>query len=145
MKLWHYKLITYLPNELLLNQWEDLNEIFNNHGDITNFDYIFDYPDYYLYNYSRRILIELKYRKLIKTINIKNFLEYFNITFTIDEITDNIINVPEVNYKEHNFDYLSKCYFELYDKKLDNRINISDSIWKKINNLYKEESLKNFE
>lgn len=85
MRLWHYKLIPFLPKSQLVAQWRELNAIFSKQTNHILINYIYDYPKSYLYNYTQLVINELKKRNY----NIRkwdNFLSYFqDVPKTINE------------------------------------------------------------
>ena len=60
MRLWHYKLIPYLPKSQLLAQWRELNSIFKKQDKHILINYIYEYPREDLYKYSYIVLNELE-------------------------------------------------------------------------------------
>ena len=62
MRLWHYKLIPYLPDSQLLAQWRELNSIFKNQPKHILINYVYEYPKDDLYWYTNEILNEMRDR-----------------------------------------------------------------------------------
>jgi len=65
MRLWHYKLIPYLPRQQLLGQHRECCALRGKgwgkgHSTV---DYVFDYPPSKLFAYHRRILWEMCHRR----------------------------------------------------------------------------------
>ena len=44
MRLWHYKLIPFLPNSQLIAQWRELNSIFKKQDKHILINYVYEYP-----------------------------------------------------------------------------------------------------
>ena len=62
MRLWHYKLIPYLPREQLLAQWRELNSIFVKQDKHILINYIYNYNEKYLLNYTIMVMDEMRKR-----------------------------------------------------------------------------------
>lgn len=107
MRLWHYKLIPYLPNSQLISQWRELNAIFKNQPKHILINYIYDYPKWDLFSYSRMVISELEKRNYnIKSM--KNFDNYFGFMVT---------NKDYIPFKYHHTDrYLKQCFYNLQEK-----------------------------
>ncbi len=63
MRLWHYKLIPYLPKSQLLAQWRELNSIFKKQDKHILINYIYDYDKSYLINYSNEEIRKILQKK----------------------------------------------------------------------------------
>ena len=111
MRLWHYKLIPYLPKSQLIAQWRELNSIFKKQDSHILINYIYQYSKKDLGIYSNKIIQEMLYRK-IKIKNWKNYEKYFK-----DE-TFNVFELYEYKpfEKHHNNRYLLQCFFNLQEK-----------------------------
>lgn len=108
MRLWHYKLISYLPNTQLLAQWRELNSIFKKQDKHILINYIYEYERYYLYVYSLMVMQEMKNRRIVIK-NFDNFNKYLgfekkNVTFLI----------PEVMKKDIMFHFLIITMIDIY-------------------------------
>lgn len=135
MRLWHYKLISVLPKEMLVSQWRECIAIKRQweKGTLKHrlVSYVKDYDKAYFYNYVSMICNEMVDRDI-------NYQTKF-----LDEICNfcniNIFNVcfKELqNYQEHNDRYFTQCYYNL-EEKHDRGI-ISDEEWKPIEKFIKE-------
>lgn len=123
MRLWHYKLIPFLPKSQLVAQWRELNAIFSKQTNHILINYIYDYPKSYLYNYTQLVINELKKRNY----NIRkwdNFLSYFQ-----DAPKD--INKNEI-FKKHDDEYLKICCYNLKEKYLRGQADFSDEYYNNI-------------
>lgn len=117
MRLWHYKLIPYLPKSQLQAQWRELNSIFKKQDKHILINYIYDYDYIDLYCYSLRVRNELDDRKIRH--NGTKMLSYFEQW--LNETTDGEImcfilsNKPL--FKNHHTDrYLLQCFYNLQEK-----------------------------
>lgn len=110
MRLWHYKLIPYLPRLQLLSQWKELNSIFKNQPKHILINYVYEYPKYDLLLYSVLVIEEMKKRNF-KIKSFDNFDLYFK---------DYMIDVGELYdppFKNHHTDrYLIQCFYNLEEK-----------------------------
>ena len=76
MRLWHYKLLPYLPKSQLISQWRELNSIYKKQDKHILINYIYEYPKHDLFLYSLYVILELNCRN-IKIKNNVNFINYF--------------------------------------------------------------------
>ena len=106
MRLWHYKLIPYLPKSQLLAQWRELNSIFKKQDKHILINYIYDYPKSELFNYSS-LVIEEMFNRGYKT-HFKNFDKYFN------EPISSFTTMPFEHH--HDNRYLIQCFYNLQEK-----------------------------
>lgn len=126
MRLWHYKLLPYLPKSQLLSQkrecdliWEDLSN-----GNKTNhilINYIWEYEDYLkeLSIYYRILQDEFEKRKY-KFNPSDNACLWFDISRPI----------PFKNH--HNYRYLLQCFFNLQEKYDRKQIDFSKEEYYKL-------------
>lgn len=125
MRLWHYKLIKYLPNSQLISQWRELNAIYNKQQNHILINYIYNYPKSYLLNYSNKVIKEMEKRNF----NIKSYNKY-------NEYFKDIKKSSKM-FKEHNDEYLKICYYNLYEKYIRGQKDFNDEICNNLNNYYK--------
>jgi len=108
MRLWHYKLIEYLPNSQLVAQWRELNSIFKKQDKHILINYIYEYSKEDLYVYSDLVIAEMLERGY--KVNMNNYYNYFG-KFDIIYLAD---------YKpfsdHHNDRYLRQCFYNLQEK-----------------------------
>ena len=76
MRLWHYKLIPFLPNSQLIAQWRELNSIFKKQDKHILINYVYEYQKLDLYIYSRLVILEMLRRKIVIR-SLKNFDNHF--------------------------------------------------------------------
>lgn len=113
MRLWHYKLIHYLPKSQLLAQWRELNSIFKKQDKHILINYIYEYPKEDLGIYSNLVIQEMLSRD-IKITNWSNYEKYFKgMTFYIFDLNLDG-SIPFKNH--HNFRYLQQCFYNLQEK-----------------------------
>lgn len=131
MRLWHYKLIPYLPKEMLVSQWRECIAIKRQweKGTLKHrlVSYVMNQPDteimsgkQYFASYVSDVCYELERR------GIKYNPKYFN------EIMEFCDPTPYIgaNYEEHNKRYLIQCYYNLQEKA--DRGIVSKEEWRKI-------------
>ncbi len=110
MRLWHYKLLPYLPNSQLIAQWRELNSIFKKQDKHILINYIYEYPKMDLLIYSEMVIGEMWHREYkLKT---QNFENYF------DDLNMETYNVKHYEpFKNHHTDrYLIQCFYNLQEK-----------------------------
>lgn len=107
MRLWHYKLIPYLPKSQLLAQWRELNSIFKKQDNHILINYIYDYPKTYLKAYADKVIAEMKERGY-KIKSYENYDKYFDFCKC----------KGDEKFDEHDETYLTICYWNLREKYL---------------------------
>ena len=134
MRLWHYKLIHYLPNSQLLAQWRELNSIFEKEDKHILINYIYEYDKSDLYRYTRYVLAEMSLRQFkISDESIKRFNEYFK------DIKLNENTSTEVFRNNHTIRYLIQCYFNLEEKYYCKQQDFTDDVYEKLFNFVKKQ------
>ena len=106
MRLWHYKLLSYLPDSQIVAQWRELNSIFKKQDKHILINYVYDYPKEHLWHYSVAVKNEMVARGF-KIRSFDNFDAYF------DEVTH---GEKILYYPEHNNRYLLQCFMNLQEK-----------------------------
>lgn len=109
MRIWHYKLVPYLPNSQLLAQWRELNSIYKKQDKHILINYIYEYGKIDLLKYSNLVLAEMGCRGYYVK-SLENYNNYFGSYLKYD--TNGYI--PFV--KHHNTSYLIQCYYNLQEK-----------------------------
>lgn len=143
MRLWHYSLISVLPNKQLISQWRECIAIKRQWEkgtlDYKLVSYVKNYDKKYFYNYITRICQEMLKR------NIKYQDKYLYEIMDFCECTGNsLYPIDKLNYLEHNERYLIQCYFNLQEK-YDRKMILEDD-WKFIQefwNNFIENKIKN--
>lgn len=108
MRLWHYKLLPYLPKSQLLAQWRELNSIFKKQDKHILINYVYEYPIEDLYYYTSAVIYELEQRK-IKIKKWKHYENYFGGPMYVSVFTHPFRNA-------HNDRYLIQCFYNLQEK-----------------------------
>lgn len=113
MRLWHYKLIPFLPDSQLIAQWRELNSIFKKQDKHILINYIYEYPKDDLYCYGCLLRDEMHDRGIkIKSYN--NWNSYFGNQLTRPG-SDMWFNY--IPFKRHQTDrYLLQCFYNLQEK-----------------------------
>ena len=93
MRLWHYKLIPYLPNSQLKAQWRELNSIFKGQPNHILINYVYEEKPEALLLYSWKVINEMQKRGL--------------------DIYD---TAREYYFDDHNDRYLLQCFCNLQEK-----------------------------
>ena len=128
MRLWHYKLIPYLPNKMLISQWQELIAIKRQweKGTLKHrlVSYVMDYPKEYFMSYVADVVFELEKRG----INYKEI--YLDEIINFCECKIPLIPLSLMGYPEHGNRYLRQCYYNLQEK-YDRGI-ITEEEWLKI-------------
>lgn len=111
MRLWHYKLIPFLPKSQLLAQWRELNSIFKKQDKHILINYIYQYPKESLYNYSCMVINAMCYQRHIKIRSTQAMRDYFQVAeININDIVSNPFP------KHHTDRYLLQCFYNLQEK-----------------------------
>ena len=109
MRLWHYKLIPYLPKSQLLAQWRELNSIFKNQPKHILINYVYEYPKNDLKEYACIVIEEMKKRGF-KIKNMANFEAYFGSKLLPAPIDGKLFRY------HHDKRYLLQCFYNLQEK-----------------------------
>lgn len=119
MRLWHWELIPYLPNAMLLAQWRELCSIvkrIDEHGTPGHrlVDPIMDYPWWELYLYASKIINELGNRGY----NLERSRPEFekNIEKIKDKFNNKRPKTAFIFMSWHDGRYLNQCYYNLQEK-----------------------------
>ena len=108
MRLWHYRLIPFLPNSQLLAQWRELNSIFKKQDKHILINYVYEYPKEDLWSYTDLVIEEMKKRGFaIKSID--NAMNYFKGVKGYERIEKPFM-------RHHNSRYLRQCFYNLQEK-----------------------------
>ncbi len=108
MRLWHYKVIPYLPKSQLLSQWRELNSVYKKEDNHILINYIYYYNKEYLLNYSNLVIKEMTKRGY-KINKWENYINYFGAKD--DEFFD-----EKLIFNEHDERYLTQCFYNLQEK-----------------------------
>ena len=131
MRLWHYKLLPYLPKSQLLAQWRELNCIFKNENKHILINYIYKYDKSNLYTYTSLVIREMKARGYM-VYSRDNINEYFK-TDEDKKLKDNLFK------NNHTNRYLLQCFINLQEKHFAGQLDFSSDIYIKLYNFVNEE------
>lgn len=129
MRLWHYKLIPYLPKSQLLAQWRELNSIFKKQDKHILINYIYKYPIEWLWRYTANVIDEMGNRN-IKIKNWDNYDKYFK---------DVDVCYTGLRFEEHNNEYLTICYYNLKEKYIRGQKDFTKEVWDKLDYFVRKE------
>lgn len=147
MRLWHYKLLPYLPKSQLLAQWRELNSIFKKQDKHILINYVYTYPRQDLYIYTQAVLGEFIKRNY-KVKDFTNFDNYFGSYKQCEQhkrLNDEFLLkgfdkvLEEHKFDEHDNEYLTICYWNLREKYIRGQKDFTHEIWHKIDEFYKGE------
>lgn len=136
MRLWHYKLLQFLPKSQLLSQkrecdliWKDISEERKTNHILIN--YIWE-DDKYLQNLS------LYYWLLKEEFNKRGFAFKFSKNFITKNVYfghGNATPFPTI----HNYEYLVICYYNLKEKFLRGQKDFDTNTFERLRKFIKEE------
>ena len=127
MRLWHYKLIPFLPKDMLVSQWRECIAIKRQweKGTLKHrlVSYVDNYNKQYFLNYIHIVMGELYHRNIKFRDKLYEEIRYFcwNGAFVSNKLM----------YQEHNDRYLKQCFYNLQEKYDRGIIGFED--WEKIN------------
>lgn len=119
MRLWHYRILPYLPKSQILAQYRELNSIYKKQDKHILINYIYEYSKEDLYYYSILVIGEM-IKRGFKVHNLQNLQQYFNLT---DEVM--YLGIPNADkfklqnpifINHHNDRYLLQCFYNLQEK-----------------------------
>lgn len=133
MRIWHYELISVLPNKMLVSQWRECIAIKRQweKGTLKHrlVSYVIDNYKELFINYVTDIIQEMSKRNI--KYQDKYYFEILHFCQSNDEET------CMQYYPEHNDRYLKQCYYNLQEKA--DRGIITEEEWQKIESKFKEE------
>ena len=127
MRLWHYKLIPYLPKNQLCGQWRECCCIAKNISENGTPNHILvnkimNYPMEHFYHYGYIVFKEMKARNY--KVDWNKFDKWFSKIWTTEEYDISLFP------RWHNDRYLKQCLYNLQEKA--DCGGISESTWQKI-------------
>lgn len=133
MRLYHYKLIPYLPNSDLKEQWRQLQQIFKQKQKDIFINYIYGYPRRYIQEYSKAVMNEMEHRgyKITDTA-FQHYLDYC----MKDGFLKTSYSGEDVHFREHSDLYLKICYYNLCEKYLRGQADFDDDTFYKLQDFY---------
>ena len=144
MRLWHYKLIPVLPNQMLVSQWRECVAIKRQWEKETLkhrlVSYVLNYDRMYFGTYFTIVLEEMKKRNF----KVNHLLQKEMIDFCYNNRPAiEYIEYIGKNYPQHNKRYLKQCYYNL-EEKYDRGIITEDEFQKILNaDIYELGDIKN--
>lgn len=134
MRLWHYKLIPYLPNKMLISEWRELIAVKRQweKGTLKHklVSYVMNREKITFYNYILDVIEEMRKRHIKFQEKLLHELFYFCEPSIFKLFPYNL------HYLEHNDRYLKQCLYNL-EEKYDRGI-IAEEEWKIIEDNFKE-------
>lgn len=149
MRLWHYSLLenNLLPKSQLVSQWRELNSIFAKQDNHILINYIYDYDETYLAQYTKIVLLDMQKRgySIKKWDNFNTY--FFNYKVVPASDFTSAINVLEtflnddiiLSYEEHNDRYLLQCFMNLQEKYYAKQKDFDDVTYRKLLEFIKEQ------
>lgn len=137
MRLWHYRLISFLPDSQLKEQWKDLNTIFRRQPRDILIDYVYLYPKADLLTYTDIVMSEMIRRGMKPKIGAGTpFTEYFGI------INPSFSVAPPPFRNHHNFPYLRQCYYMLEERFFRAQLDFDSKQFGMLEILYENEKAR---
>lgn len=133
MRLWHYKLLPFLPDKMIVAEWRECIAIKRQweKGTLKHrlVSYVMEHSKNMFYQYVERVFHEMDKR------NIKYQRKYIKEFVKFCKEDEWIGLAFSVVYPEHNDRYLKQCYYNLQEKA--DRGIITKEEWKLIHkNIY---------
>ena len=141
MRLWHYKLIPFLPNSQLLGQWRELNSIFRKQDKHILINYIYEYSINDLWNYSYLVSKELLKRNY--NINYGNADSFFYKYYGMKLEGINVRGLVYCYENHHNNRYLKQCFYNLQEKFDRKQKDFDEETYNKLKEFVEKELNKN--
>lgn len=125
MRIWHYKLLPYLPKSQLIAQWRELNSIYKKQDKHILINYIYDYDVSDLYGYSSMVIEEMTKRgyKIKSLENHNNFFKEYMFLY----------KETKPFKKHHTDEYLLICFWNLREKYIRGQKEFDDETWNRLN------------
>ena len=137
MRLWHYKLIPFLPDKQLRGQWNELNSIFKKQDYHILINFVYEYPKIHLYTFSLMVIAEMRKRR----INIKQW-SHFDAYFGTSDCLNEILNCEEIKIpfpRKNDRKYLIQCFYNLQEKYDCGQSDFTEKRYKQIRKIVFEE------
>ena len=135
MRIWHYKLIPFLPKSQLIAQWRELNSIFKKQDRHILINYVYKYPKENLMWYTELIIGEMDKRGF-RINSLENLLNYFKDT--------DLIPMDNPFSEHHNERYLIQCFHNLQEKYDRGQKDFSSKEYEKLEHFVAEEIRRAF-
>lgn len=138
MRLWHYKLIPFLPNSQLIAQWRELNSIFKKQDKHILINYVYEYDKANLLIYTNLILEEMSKRRF-KINSFENSNNYFGHIYV--NISRGGIHTINPFPQHHTDRYLLQCFYNLQEKYDRGQKDFSKEQYEKLKKFVSEKGL----
>ena len=137
MRLWHYKLLKYLPTSQLIAQWRELNSIFKKQDNHILINYVYDYPKSDLMSYTELVLCEMNRRNIKANVGCdSNYTKWVDCNFRKDE-TIHLTDHPFGQH--HNHRYLTHCFYNLQEKYDRHQKDFTQERYEELKDFYERE------
>lgn len=141
MRLWHYKLLPYLPNSQLVAQWRELCSIFRKRDNHILINYVYEYPDSELMGYAELTLWEMKQRGFKVDLSSTSTYRLWlcsHIGIGLDAAYG--ITLPDKVFERyHTNRYLKQCFYNLQEKYDRGQKDFSEDQYNRLENFVKQE------
>ena len=131
MRLWHWRILPYLPKSQLIAQWRELNSIYVKEDKHILINYVYEYDKVHLLAYSLLVISELE-RRHIQIKSMDNFNRYFETTRLI---AAGDLATFEPFPLHHNHRYLLQCFANLQEKYDRGQSDFTDEIYQELRNV----------
>ena len=150
MRLWHYKLIPFLPKSQLLAQWRELNSIFKKQDKHILINYVYEYPKVDLLEYTFLVIYEMNKRnyKIKSFENAYNYFQdllcssIFKENYIPNEFIDGFKSERNLFTNHHNYRYLKQCFYNLQEKYDRGQKDFSEELFNKLNDFMIDEMMR---
>ena len=122
MRMWHYRLLPYLPDLQLKGQLRELIAIMHNWRDkglpkhmLVNNVVMYPKTDFYTYFEFYKFYYESRFGKSFNKKYVKEFQDFCGIPETMTE-KEALMNIPNIYTNWHTKEYLRICMANLYEK-----------------------------
>lgn len=112
MRLWHYRLVRFLPRSQLLAQWRELNSIIKKHDSHILINYVYEYPEENLLAYCNIVADEMCRRRY----TIRSWDNYLDLVRRTEPETVKALAGQNPFPSHHSDRYLLQCFFNLQEK-----------------------------
>ena len=127
MRIWHYKLLPFLPKSQLLSQKRECDLIWKHWDTDKRVNHILIN---YIYKHDYNFLASYYYA-LQKEFNKRNYKFNDNCPFLAIHF--------DLTFCEHDDEYLTICYWNLREKYIRGQKDFTKEIWDKLDEFYKKE------
>lgn len=135
MRLWHYKLIPFLPKSQLVAQWRELNSIYKDQPKHILINYVYEYDRLELFVYSAIVEHEM----LKRNIHFKYSEYYYGFFKELENkgIYRRIAETLKPFENHQNNRYLLQCFYNLQEKYDRGQKDFSKELFEKLTDYIK--------